>query len=60
MIRYEWVDGDHRAVRKYDEDGITRVSVWVADGTDEAHSEVIAFREWVAEGNTPEPWPPAE
>lgn len=57
MIRYEWVDADEKSVRKYDEDGITRVSVWVGNGTDETQSEVVAFREWVAAGNTPDPAP---
>ena len=24
------------------------------------NTDWIAYQEWVAEGNTPEPWPPAE
>ena len=27
---------------------------------DEANPDYVAYLEWVAEGNTPEPWPPAE
>jgi hypothetical protein len=28
--------------------------------TDEANADYQAYLEWVAEGNMPEPWPPAE
>lgn len=27
---------------------------------DEANPDYVAYLEWVAEGNTPEPWPPAK
>jgi hypothetical protein len=27
---------------------------------DEANADYAAYLEWLAEGNTPEPWPPAE
>lgn len=40
--------------------------VKIADGVasfvpaDPANADWQAYQEWLAEGNTPEPWPPAE
>jgi hypothetical protein len=51
---YQWVDSSHQAVRRIDDDGLMRVSIQVGDGVDEGHPDVVAFREWVAEGNVPQ------
>jgi hypothetical protein len=43
------------AIIRVNEDGSTTHIPLSEDNADYA-----AYQEWVAEGNTPEPWPPAE
>lgn len=42
-------------IRKDDGNGVVLLIPMSSNNTDYA-----AYLEWVAEGNTPEPWPPAE
>ena len=52
---YLWDHGDQGQTVVKVTDGVTSFVPM-----DEANSDWQAYQEWLAEGNTPEPWPPAE